>query len=927
MSLKHKIALAAGGLIFFLLLLASLFTGAYFYLPHYLESKVLPRLAADAGISDFVVNVRSVGFFDAYLGALRIGPQKNPALVVQSVQIDYSPRSLYQQKIDKITLSGIELHGEISGDEFKLRGLDLQKLTAGWQQREKSSAAHTDAAPGITVQNLAVRNSQVIIEYKDQFYRIPVEFDIVPQDAEFNLLNIAARLYPRGQKISVAAEVQRNQSRVDLDIDAAGLNFGRFADIAGGLADITLTGEAGMHARAEVLWAPLRIASASASLTLRHIKMMAGYLKFQNAISSQGEEIPLQIDLTGAGDNKWQVTCGKLSMTAPMPLTLAGFDAAIKKNAAAFEASGNFNFILHPSAHTGFGTQQVKIRDPLPMRGRFSAVYHHPGKWQCEVFSEKSKDPSTNPVRLNVEAYTLTSSPPELSLSAEAASKKIKAAYRLTASQVRMGSAVDSIYIPRVVLKGTAGLAAKDKAAARITFDLQAPDTGLKLDGIEIKIPEISIGGKLNRDDSRHMRLDGVMQFAGGGGKFSGLNARFKGARGKIPFEWPVEGKTEKGNVTIAGLIFKDMSLGSMTSSIRQTATGFAFNGRHQNKLVSHLKLDFTGESRLFNVAARESNVRVEISRHAGAPEIDLGKFLPEAKGFQINGQFDLNSDFKLNDRGFSGKLRADFNEGRLHSEQHKLTLEGIRMSLDFPELPRIRSAPGQRIQFSKLSLGDLSAEKGGIDFQIESARSFLLEKMHFSWCDGHVETQAMRLSPGIEDYRITFYCDRLNLAKVLEQFGAAAAEGQGTVNGRIPLQYANGKISFDDGFLFSTPGDGGKIRISGSEILTAGIPPGTPQYVQMELASEALKDYDYSWAKLNITSQGEELLLQMQMDGKPARTLPFVYRKDIGGFVKIEADAKGSNFQGIRLDVNFRLPLNKLLRYKDLINLMKKSD
>ena len=69
----------------------------------------------------------------------------------------------------------------------------------------------------------------------------------------------------------------------------------------------------------------------------------------------------------------------------------------------------------------------------------------------------------------------------------------------------------------------------------------------------------------------------------------------------------------------------------------------------------------------------------------------------------------------------------------------------------------------------------------------------------------------------------------------------------------------------------------------------------------QMELAREALKDYDYDWAKLNITSEGEELLLQMQMDGKPAKTLPFVYRKDIGGFMKVEANAKGSKFQGIR--------------------------
>jgi hypothetical protein len=175
-----------------------------------------------------------------------------------------------------------------------------------------------------------------------------------------------------------------------------------------------------------------------------------------------------------------------------------------------------------------------------------------------------------------------------------------------------------------------------------------------------------------------------------------------------------------------------------------------------------------------------------------------------------------------------------------------------------------------------------------------------------------------------VEDYLITFYCDRLKLAQVLEQFGAAAAKGEGTVSGRIPLHFTNGKIRFDDGFLFSTPGQGGKIYLKGTDILTAGMTPNTPQYAQMELAREALKDYDYSWAKLNITSEGEDLLLQMQMDGKPARTLPFVYRKEIGGFVKVEAGSKGSKFQGIRLDVNFRLPLDKMLQYKELINMIQ---
>ena len=117
MSLKRKIAVS-GGLIFLLsLLLVCLLTGAFFYLPFYLETRIIPQLATDAGISDLAVNVRSIGFNGADLADLRFGSPDHPALVIRSVQVDYSPRSLYQRKIDKITLSGIDLR-QFPGDNI-----------------------------------------------------------------------------------------------------------------------------------------------------------------------------------------------------------------------------------------------------------------------------------------------------------------------------------------------------------------------------------------------------------------------------------------------------------------------------------------------------------------------------------------------------------------------------------------------------------------------------------------------------------------------------------------------------------------------------------------------------------------------------------------------------------------------------------------
>ena len=186
-------------------------------------------------------------------------------------------------------------------------------------------------------------------------------------------------------------------------------------------------------------------------------------------------------------------------------------------------------------------------------------------------------------------------------------------------------------------------------------------------------------------------------------------------------------------------------------------------------------------------------------------------------------------------------------------------------------DLMQLKSAPKQRIEFEDANLGGIHIENGYVQFQIESPDSFLIEKSGFNWCNGNVETLSLRILKDVSDYDLTLYCDRLNLAMILEQFGAADASGMGAVNGRIPLRYRNGRLTFNNGFLYSTPGDGGTIRVKGTEKLTAGIDRNSPQFTQIELAREALKNYDYQWAKLNLETQGEDLLLKLNSMENPA--------------------------------------------------------
>jgi hypothetical protein len=97
---------------------------------------------------------------------------------------------------------------------------------------------------------------------------------------------------------------------------------------------------------------------------------------------------------------------------------------------------------------------------------------------------------------------------------------------------------------------------------------------------------------------------------------------------------------------------------------------------------------------------------------------------------------------------------------------------------------------------------------------------------------------------------------------------------------------------------------------------LKAGIPKDTPQYSQLDFAGEALKNFQYNWAKLRLHSQGEELLLEISLDGQPAQPIPFRYNSRLGSFSRLEVGETDGIIHPILLDLNLRLPFQQILEY-----------
>jgi len=925
MPVGRKITFAISFILLVILIGGGLFFLASTLLPGLFESKLNSILKKETGISELSLDLRQLDLEGAALGPLRLGSARNPAVIVQSVQVDYAAGELYRQKIKKIAASGVEIYVERKNGQWGLRGFDVKQLLRQFKTAPANDGIDSNDARSFP-NHIEINNGILIWDTDETTYRLAFEIDIIPHESADHIYIATVRLYPRGLPVKVVANIDLKQKQIRSEFRAANLELLRFADVFERIDSLALRGAASLAADARIRLEPFEISSFNGRLEGPTMGIVYKGLEFQAASKDPQQRLPLTIDFESHNPGKVDVRLSNLALRKPLAARLSEFTITVQYPETGTEFSGSFNLSADGTPDPTKDPAALQFTQPFSLPLRFSGHLARDHQWRFELISEDRKTLAPKQMAFQYHQNRISAQMPTVDLSAQGAGRLFDMTYKLQAAAVRVAADGVNIFSPRLVLDGATNMNVGATHGGVSDYNIDLSGSVVKTATATIRLKRLSAGGRLIRDQQGKQSFNGRLKFAGTRFEANAAKIALHGVQGSIPFTFPANRSGRKGMISIKNTRFNQLDLGSMQAEVQQTASGLAFSGKIKNPVLPALTVQFSGASDFKHADGHQTRARFTISYPQTAPEIDLGKFVPAAQGFTFSGKLQEQGDIVIGTNGWQATAKSDLQNGTLRHRKNKIAVSGIQTELLIQDMAKVRSAPGQKLKFARASLGDMNIDDGEIDFQIESAQSFLIEKSHFVWCDGNVDAPAIRFKPEIDDYQLILYCDRLNLAKVLEQFGAASVEAEGELNGRIPLQIKNGQISFKDGFLFTTPGQTGKIRMKDTEILTAGIPEDSPQYVQMELARKALEDYDYTWARLNLNTEGEDLLLNMQLDGKPAQSLPFVYQKDIGGFAKVDAGVQGSTFQGIRLDVNFRLPLNKIMQYQELIQMIQKS-
>ncbi len=397
---------------------------------------------------------------------------------------------------------------------------------------------------------------------------------------------------------------------------------------------------------------------------------------------------------------------------------------------------------------------------------------------------------------------------------------------------------------------------------------------------------------------------------------------RISGVKLSLPLQFPLQGG-ESGKFSLASIRYRKRALGRVSGRLRQSAAGLDIDLRATSPFLAGSGLDCRGT---FSATPLQGNAECHLP-WAAFSSASLPALSAPDPSLSFSGKIGAKGRVTVSGGKVTGSARLAIRDGAL--SQEKISLTGIHGTITLPDINHIRSRPNQRLAIATISSGNIRAEQAEIRWQLEDPGTVFIEKAQLNWCGGRVEAASLRLSADSKELATTLYCDRLLLHQLLAQFDLAQTEGEASLNGRLPIVVNRQGVEIDGGFLFSTPGEKGVLSFADTRQIRDSIPGiATSPYIQYSF--ESLKNFAYNWIKLTFNSDKGDMLVKMQLDGKPAAPLP--YRYNNGRIVPLAAGESGqSGLQHpVRFDVNFHLPLQQIFRYgtglQSVINNVKES-
>ncbi len=886
------------------LLLAVLIATAPYFLPTYVERKLIPGLAREFNLSPTEVHVKRIGWWGTDIGPIRFSANNSPVIKFTHLKVDYSPLSLLQGEIRGIDLGGLVVEITKTSTGVSIAGLPLPSKAT--PPESGGDTLHIQNLLPIELGHFSISQSRLEINWNSHRYTIPFELTLQTKQIQQGNLTGHANIVVAGNPVILSASLDQKTNNAKITLDLKKLSLDSLTQFAHLPETLKLNGTADFNGWGTFNLEPFNLSGVSISGQFQNAQIAFPNGILENKAENREYSEPILFSVKGESLSRLQWSFAPFRIGSQVNLDVNGLTGNVSFIDGNWVMDGDIAMLI---PHQKI-LENIDIKKDLNINGQVTAK---------GTDSEKSIDFKLlsqwgNSRIMPMEGQDLTSQHHSIDIKGRLQNGSLTTKGEFTAKEVELVLPEGRLSTPKLTIDSTLTLHPTHSGeSSTMTANVTLPDINSNFGSTAAVFPNISVKASGKKEPHQMWQFNTRTRLSKGRITNSPNSLQAVNLSMDLPLSYPDAAATQTGKFKIASIQWKNRPLGGITGTLKQSPKGLDIALRHISKL-------FPGMRVIVNGAIEKGGVSIdaEIPLHHLDGEFDLGKIAPAAAGIQINGQVAGFANLTIDGTDTAGSGRFRFNQGQLRQESRSLLLDGINMEIQFKDLPQLMTPPQQRLHVDHLSLGDLEAKHLDVDFQVEGQKALQINKAEINWSQGTINTSSIRITPDMAAYSVTLICEGLHLANVLEQLGATEASGEGTVSGRIPIRWSKGHLSFDKGYLISTPGQTGTLQLTGTEKLLVGLPPGTPQHTQLDIATEALKDYIYKSAKLNLQSEADHLLLKLQLDGKPNKLLPFAYDQNLGQFKRVAGEGQ-ADFKGISIDLNFKSPLNEIINYKDL--------
>ncbi|NOY23491.1 MAG: hypothetical protein GXO70_08285 [Acidobacteria bacterium] len=839
------------------------------------------KVATGFGIALNHFQVVSIGLNSAHFRDVEIGRAGEKKLTLPDIHVFYTFNGIWKGKIETIRIEGLILHAQISRNgTVRISGLPALS-TFSKQDKGKPKTAGTFPP----IPDIFLENAFVFLESPYGSVLIPGNFAGRFKD---NLLTFQTDIFPEGATVHGNGQLNFPKLNGTLKISWDNLSPGRWirpftksnslsvSGTVSGNAAITLTNGKFTTGsiEAETRNAKISVANTFLTLNVHGSADLAGNMPERIRLSATISSLisrnaklagPVAIRLEGDSLDSLLFSVPEIRFLFPIPVT-ASLSGTISDMMATPAIRGKYTLRIPPHATSklfpDFPTATASIRT----KGEFTGI-----------------------LKENLPRFTLSASVSQpLSLS-------------LPGGKLKADSVSSS-----VKLAGTPG---NLKFKVNILLINPRGNSGkISLQGDEITF---QANGKMKKNTTILTTVNGKVTNLS---MDDGIGDKLLGLSGKAHFKKDSTGNG--GTFSVFQAITPDISFSDITGAWKQGKDNISFNGTAKLP-VNPLALAFSG-SFAPNREKEMFVLKFKLPETVLPEGTDLSPLLTSLAGFSATGNVSMTGGVSISkNENPMGTAKLNVRNMVLVSADNSMKISGIDGIIEFTDLLNLVSKPSQHATIREISAGPLKLDNGEIRFQLLNQNTVSVEAVSFNFAGGEMSFSSFLVSAARLDMDIGIYCHQLELTSLLNlAMGGDKAEGSGTVSGYVPLNIRNGNLVFGKGFLQSVPGKSGSIRIEDSKDITGGV----------ILAEEAVKDFTYQWARVNLESKDGNLNLILQLDGKPNQKLPLIYDDKIGDFVKDPHNQRHVALQGLSLDLKFvDIDINRLLKQQGKVKFTSK--